>query len=95
MPLYDYRCSECDHEFEVLQGISDEPLTDCPECKQSTLGKLVSAPAFTFKGGGWYKDLYSSAGANKEKSSAPAGDKAESSAKPTDKGSSAKPAKSD
>ena len=63
MPLYDYRCKDCSHEFEVLQGMSDDPLTNCPECKQDMLEKMVSAPAFTFKGGGWYKDLYSSAGA--------------------------------
>ncbi len=67
MPLYDYRCEECAHEFEVLQGMNDNPLTSCPECKEETLKKLASAPAFTFKGGGWYKDLYGSSNAKSGK----------------------------
>lgn len=58
MPLYDYRCTACDHEFEILQGINDEPLRECPDCHKPALKKKVSAPAFAFKGDGWYKDLY-------------------------------------
>ncbi len=60
MPLFDYQCAACGHEFETLQGINEQPLTDCPECAAPQLKKKVAAPAFTFKGGGWYKDLYSS-----------------------------------
>ncbi|MCB1042237.1 MAG: zinc ribbon domain-containing protein [Acidobacteria bacterium] len=62
MPFYDYRCSSCDHTFEAFQSISEAPLETCPVCGELKLKKLVSAPAFSFKGGGWYKDLYSSAG---------------------------------
>ena len=65
MPFYDYRCGECTHEFEVLQGVNDERLSVCPECSQAALKRLVSAPAFSFKGSGWYKDLYGSAGSAK------------------------------
>lgn len=61
MPLYDYRCDNCSHELEVLQSTGDERLSECPECKLPQLKRLVSAPSFTFKGGGWYKDLYGSA----------------------------------
>lgn len=60
MPLFDYQCAACGHEFETLQGINEQPLTDCPKCAAPQLKKKVAAPAFTFKGGGWYKDLYSS-----------------------------------
>ena len=62
MPLYDYRCKNCGNEAEVLQSIGEPPLTDCDVCGAAGLEKVPSAPAFSFKGGGWYKDLYSSAG---------------------------------
>lgn len=55
MPIYEYRCEHCQHEFETLQKMSDDPLTECPECKQPALKKLVSAAAFRLKGGGWYE----------------------------------------
>ena len=55
MPIFDYQCSKCDHTFEAIQKISDAVLTDCPECGESTLKKMVSAPSFRLKGGGWYE----------------------------------------
>lgn len=55
MPIYEYQCESCSHRLEKLQKMSDAPLTDCPECGQSTLKKLVSAAAFRLKGGGWYE----------------------------------------
>ena len=54
MPFYEYVCQNCEHEFEVLQKMSDEPLKECPHCKQAKLTKKVSAPAFHLKGDGWY-----------------------------------------
>ncbi len=54
MPFYEYRCSACAHEFDAMQKMSDAPLTDCPECQQSTLVKLISAAGFQLKGSGWY-----------------------------------------
>jgi putative FmdB family regulatory protein len=54
MPIYEYRCSACGHQFEILQKISDQPLTECPSCGKSTLAKLVSAAGFQLKGSGWY-----------------------------------------
>ncbi|MDJ0838345.1 MAG: zinc ribbon domain-containing protein [Acidobacteriota bacterium] len=62
MPLYDYRCGNCGNEFEALQSASEDPLTDCTRCGEPKLKKVPAAPAFSFKGGGWYKDLYGSAG---------------------------------
>ena len=55
MPIYEYRCEACGHELEVLQKISDDPKTDCPDCKSPSLKKLISAAGFRLSGGGWYE----------------------------------------
>lgn len=55
MPIYEYKCEHCDHELEALQKMSDAPLTQCPECKEPKLKKLVSASRFVLKGQGWYE----------------------------------------
>lgn len=55
MPIYEYQCQACEHVFDVLQKMSDEPLTYCPECGEPKLRKLLSAPNFRLKGGGWYE----------------------------------------
>ena len=55
MPIYDYKCSKCEHQFEVIQKFSDKPIKICPECNQGSVQKLVSAPSFRLKGGGWYE----------------------------------------
>ena len=60
MPIYEYGCAECDHEFEEMQKFSDPPLQDCPQCEQPTAQRKISMSAFHLKGGGWYKDGYGS-----------------------------------
>jgi putative FmdB family regulatory protein len=55
MPIYEYRCEHCGHELEKMQKLADAPLTDCPECGQPTLKKLISAVGFRLKGSGWYE----------------------------------------
>ncbi len=55
MPIYEYKCTECEHRLEKLQRMSDDPLKDCPECGKSSLTKLVSASSFKLKGTGWYE----------------------------------------
>ena len=55
MPIYEYKCSKCEHQFEIIQRFSDNPLESCPECGQTSIKKLVSAPSFRWKGGGWYE----------------------------------------
>lgn len=55
MPIYDYKCSDCEHQIEVIQKISDKPKVACPKCNKKTLKKLISAPSFRLKGGGWYE----------------------------------------
>jgi len=55
MPIYEYQCTACGFQKEMLQKISDEPLKICSECGQETMQKMVSAAAFRLKGGGWYE----------------------------------------
>ncbi len=55
MPIYEYQCQSCEHNLEVIQKISDAPLTYCSECEQDTLKKKVSAAAFRLNGSGWYE----------------------------------------
>ena len=60
MPIYEYECSNCKFYIEALQKITDKPLKECPSCKKQTLKKLVSAPVFRLKGGGWYETDFKS-----------------------------------
>jgi putative FmdB family regulatory protein len=55
MPIYEYACNNCDHVLDALQKMSDPPLVDCPECGEAALKRLLSAPRFRLKGGGWYE----------------------------------------
>jgi len=55
MPLYDYLCSHCEHQEDVLVKLSDNPLLNCPVCKNTTFKKQVTAPHFKLKGSGWYE----------------------------------------
>jgi putative FmdB family regulatory protein len=55
MPIYAYRCSQCGFEKDVLQKMSDPPLTTCPECNQETFVKQLTAAGFQLKGSGWYQ----------------------------------------
>ena len=54
MPIYAYRCSTCGVGKDVMQKMSAEPLTTCPECKAETFVKQLTAPGFQLKGSGWY-----------------------------------------
>jgi len=54
MPIYAYKCESCGHAKDVLQKISDAPLTDCPACGQATFSKQLTAAGFQLKGSGWY-----------------------------------------
>jgi len=55
MPFYEYQCAACGHHHEELQKVGDRALRKCPACGRSTLRRLVSAPVFRLKGGGWYE----------------------------------------
>lgn len=60
MPIYEYQCQKCKKIHEVSQKMADKPLTKCPDCK-GKVQKLMSLSGFQLKGGGWYKDGYSTA----------------------------------
>jgi putative FmdB family regulatory protein len=78
MPFYEYECQACKYYAEVMQKISDAPLTRCPSCGKRALKKLVSVPVFRLKGAGWYETDFKSdketrrnlVGAEKEESKA-------------------------
>ncbi len=55
MPFYEYQCKSCGHHLEAMQKINDSPLRKCPNCGKSQLTRLMSAPVFRLKGGGWYE----------------------------------------
>lgn len=78
MPIYEYQCVECEHIEEVIQKVSDEPLSVCPACNKPALKKNVTAAGFRLSGGGWYETDFKSgdkkrnltdSGAEKAKSS--------------------------
>ncbi|HEX6995006.1 MAG TPA: zinc ribbon domain-containing protein [Gammaproteobacteria bacterium] len=97
MPIYEYRCEDCGHTLDALQKLSDEPLKDCPECEQPSLKRLMSAPAFRLKGGGWYETDFKS-DKEKKRNLADSGDKGgekASSDSASDKKSDKKEAKKD
>lgn len=59
MPIYEYQCNECRERHEIIQNLSDAPLTHCPKCG-GEMKKLISSPAIQFKGSGFYKTDYAS-----------------------------------
>jgi len=93
MPIYAYKCASCGYAKDVLQKISDAPLTVCPQCGQASFQKQVTAAGFQLKGSGWYVTDFRGGGgapANKE------GAEGKEPAKSGETGGEAKPeAKSD
>jgi putative FmdB family regulatory protein len=63
MPIYAYKCDACGHAKDVLQKISDAPLTDCPACGAPKFSKQLTAPGFQLKGTGWYATDFKGGGA--------------------------------
>ncbi len=62
MPIYEYQCTNCHHQFDLMQKISDEPIKQCPECHKNTVTKLISAAGFQLKGTGWYASDFKNKG---------------------------------
>ncbi len=65
MPFYEYQCNHCGHTLEAMQKISEAPLKKCPHCGKAQLQRLMSAPVFRLKGGGWYETDFKSEQDNK------------------------------
>lgn len=72
MPIYEYRCQNCGKELEVIQKISDSPLTDCPECGKNSLTKVISSTQFQLKGSGWYVTDFKDSGKPKKENTSTA-----------------------
>ncbi len=65
MPFYEYQCQRCGHHLEAMQRVSDKQLRKCPKCGKTSLTRLMSAPVFRLKGGGWYETDFKSEGEGK------------------------------
>jgi len=95
MPIYEYICSACSHEKEVLQSLSDKVLKDCPACGKPDFVKKISAPGFRLKGGGWYETDFKTSGkkniaGNAETDVKPEADKSPAKSKTSDVGADSK-----
>ena len=62
MPIYEYKCNNCGHEYELIQKMSDSPVTECEACHQDSAVRLVSAAGFQLKGTGWYETDFKNKG---------------------------------
>ena len=83
MPIYAYRCSACGHAKDVLQKMSDAPLSTCPACGAETFSKQLTAAGFQLKGSGWYATDFKGGGAAPPPAAAPTeGNSSSSSAAP-------------
>ena len=92
MPIYAYRCSACGHAKDVLQKLSDAPLTTCPACGAEQFTKQVTAAGFQLQGSGWYATDFQGGSSTPAAAQAPAGDAAKPDASKTE--ASASPASS-
>ena len=85
MPIYAYRCASCGHAKDVLQKISDAPLSVCPSCGAETFQKQLTAAGFQLKGSGWYATDFKGGSSGSVGSAAPAsGDKPAGEGKPAE-----------
>jgi len=91
MPIYAYKCGSCGHAKDVLQKISDAPLTTCPSCGAESFSKQLTAAGFQLKGSGWYvTDFRGGSGGTSAPATTAASASTDSSAKPAESASSAK-----
>ncbi|WP_298933876.1 FmdB family zinc ribbon protein [uncultured Ramlibacter sp.] len=93
MPIYAYKCSSCGHAKDVLQKMSDDPLTVCPACGAAAFSKQLTAAGFQLKGSGWYAtDFRNGPSPAPAASSAPAADAAKPAETAAPKPADSKPA---
>ena len=97
MPLYEYQCDACGARFELIRTFSDPPLEVCSTCGKGPVQKLISSPAFQFKGSGWYITDYArkSGGGDAKGGDSKSGDSksdSQASSSPNESKSESKPA---
>jgi len=94
MPIYAYKCGSCGHAKDVLQKVSDAPLTVCPSCGAQAFSKQITAAGFQLKGSGWYVTDFRN-GSSAKPADAKSGEAKPADAKPADaKPADTKPAES-
>ena len=87
MPIYAYKCSSCGFAQDVLQKVSDAPLTSCPQCNAETFAKQVTAAGFQLRGSGWYATDFKNGSGKATSTSKGDGASESKSSDKTDKGS--------
>jgi putative FmdB family regulatory protein len=88
MPIYAYRCETCGFTKDVLQKMSDAPLTECPSCSKSSFKKQLTAAGFQLKGTGWYvTDFRNGSGGTSAPAAATAAPAADKGSSTSDSGS--------
>jgi putative FmdB family regulatory protein len=96
MPTYEYKCKDCNHQFEIVQSFTDDALTKCPDCRKNALRKVFSPPGVAFKGSGFYKtDSRSGNGKSSGSSTATTAEKSDSSSTSSSSASSDSSSSSD
>lgn len=77
MPIYEFACEACRHEFEIWTSIHDTAIPKCPSCGKKKARRLISTTSFSLKGTGWYvTDYKNGSGTNKKKEKPDSGEKA-------------------
>lgn len=94
MPLHEYQCKKCGHRFEKIQKFSDPPVKKCPKCN-GPVEQLISAPAFQFKGSGWYVNDYARKGGSSSDTGASSSSDGASTSAKTEKSEKSESKKSD
>ncbi len=90
MPIYEYECRGCGHQFEEWQKMSDSPIRKCPSCGRRKVDRIVSLSAFHLKGSGWYVTDYG----GKNSGNKPKNDEGGTSSESKSKSKEKKPSKS-
>jgi len=92
MPIYTYRCNDCDYQFEKRQRMADDPLTECIDCEEGNVRRVVNSVGIVFKGSGFYvTDNRNGKGKTKTKGSSTNGDSPSSNGKSEKAASAAEP----
>jgi len=95
VPLYEYECSKCGHRFEKIENHTASTTKKCPKCRRGKAERVLAAPAFQFKGSGWYVTDYAgkSSGGDSKKSETPSTDSSKPGAKEGTSAKESKPAR--